>query len=119
MKNYYFKMLRTYETFIQVEAETPEEAIKEFEKLGETIYDIELEQTCITDESLTIREGWEGVETPINENPFFKFDKADEIVSLLKKLDVDGETMEYILKKVGMEDQMANQLVNNKTTNNE
>jgi hypothetical protein len=28
-------------------------------------------------------------------------------------MEVDGETMEYILRQVGMEDQMANQLVNN------
>ena len=33
------------------------------------------------------------------------------IIKLLNEMDVDGETMEYILRKVGMEDQMANQLV--------
>jgi hypothetical protein len=33
----------------------------------------------------------------------------DQVVSLLQ--DVDGETMQYILEKVGMEDQMLRQLM--------
>jgi len=33
----------------------------------------------------------------------------DQVVSLLH--DVDGETMQYILEKVGMEDQMLRQLM--------
>jgi len=45
---------------------------------------------------------------------FNKFDKADEIVAMLKSIDVDGETMEYIIRQVGMDDQMARQLVYNK-----
>jgi hypothetical protein len=36
---------------------------------------------------------------------------ADMIVEQLKTMDVDGETMQYILNKVGMEDQMHRQLV--------
>jgi hypothetical protein len=34
-----------------------------------------------------------------------------DIIEELKKIDVDGETMQYILKKTGMEDQMLRQLV--------
>jgi hypothetical protein len=40
--------------------------------------------------------------------------RVEQIIQTLKDLDVDGETMEYILKSVGMDDQMANQLVHNK-----
>ena len=34
-----------------------------------------------------------------------------DIIEELKKIDVDGETMQYILEKTGMEDQMLRQLV--------
>ena len=30
---------------------------------------------------------------------------------MLRDIDVDGETMQYILQKVGMEDQMLKQLI--------
>jgi len=40
--------------------------------------------------------------------------RVEQIIQTLKDLDVDGETMEYIIKSVGMDDQMANQLVYNK-----
>ena len=36
---------------------------------------------------------------------------AEEIVSMLRHMSVDGETMEYIIKSVGMEDQMLRQLM--------
>ncbi len=35
---------------------------------------------------------------------------VEEIVSMLKHIDVDGETMEHILKAVGMQEQMLRQL---------
>ena len=34
-----------------------------------------------------------------------------DIISKLKEIDIDGETMQYILKQVGMEEQMHRQLV--------
>ena len=34
-----------------------------------------------------------------------------DIINKLQTIDVDGETMQYILKKVGMEDQMLKQLI--------
>ena len=37
--------------------------------------------------------------------------KVEDIIAELKFLDVDGETMQYILQKVGMEDQMLKQLI--------
>jgi len=40
--------------------------------------------------------------------------RVEEIIQMLNDIDVDGETMEYILRQVGMDDQMANQLVLNK-----
>ena len=36
---------------------------------------------------------------------------VDEVVDILKKADVDGEMMQEILKQVGMEKQMLNQLM--------
>lgn len=36
--------------------------------------------------------------------------KVDEVISALKDIDIDGETMEFILKEVGMEEQMQHQL---------
>ena len=38
-------------------------------------------------------------------------DKVLSVINTLKDIDVDGETMQYILQKVGMEDQMLKQLV--------
>ena len=35
-----------------------------------------------------------------------------DIISKLRIIGVDGETMQYILKSVGMEDQMLSQLMN-------
>ena len=40
-----------------------------------------------------------------------KVQRVHEIITMLKDIDVDGETMQYILKKVGMEDQMLRQLM--------
>ena len=40
----------------------------------------------------------------------------DLVVTLLNSLEVDGETMEYIIRKVGMEEQMMRQLILNSTT---
>ena len=38
-------------------------------------------------------------------------DKVLSVINTLKEIDVDGETMQYILQKVGMEDQMLKQLI--------
>ena len=35
---------------------------------------------------------------------------VEEIISMLRHMEIDGETMEYILDKVGMTDQMLKQL---------
>ena len=35
-----------------------------------------------------------------------------KVIDQLKYMEVDGETMEYIIKKVGLEDQMLKQLIN-------
>lgn len=55
-----------------------------------------------------------GTEPATDSAGFNKFDRADEIVAMLKSIDVDGETMEYIIRQVGMEEQMSRQLVYNK-----
>lgn len=36
---------------------------------------------------------------------------VEEIISMLRHIEVDGETMQYIIQKVGLEDQMLRQLV--------
>lgn len=46
----------------------------------------------------------------------YTYNRVEEIISTLKSLThkgdtVDGETMQYILKEVGMEDQMLRQLI--------
>ena len=38
--------------------------------------------------------------------------KVNMVIQTLKSIDVDGETMEYILHQVGMSDQMKSQLSN-------
>lgn len=42
-------------------------------------------------------------------NPAVKT-KVEMVINTLKEIEVDGETMEYILDEVGMSDQMASQL---------
>jgi len=37
--------------------------------------------------------------------------KTNFVIQFLKEMDVDGETMQYILEQVGMEEQMLRQLV--------
>ena len=37
--------------------------------------------------------------------------KVEDIIAELKFLDVDGETMQYIIESVGLEDQITRQLV--------
>jgi len=49
-------------------------------------------------------------ETPQMESTF-KRDVVMDIIKKLRAIDVDGETMQYILQKVGMEDQMLKQLI--------
>lgn len=36
---------------------------------------------------------------------------ADHVIEFLKGIDVDGETMQYIIDQVGMHDQMLKQLI--------
>lgn len=55
------------------------------------------------------------VTSQMGEGAYIK-DKVDHVISLLKNLtyrgeSVDGETMQYILNKVGMKDQMLRQLM--------
>jgi len=37
--------------------------------------------------------------------------KVQSVIDTLREIYVDGETMQYILKEVGMEDQMLKQLI--------
>lgn len=49
-------------------------------------------------------------ETPQMESTF-KRDVVMDIIKKLRTIEVDGETMQYILEKVGMSDQMLKQLI--------
>ena len=53
------------------------------------------------------------IDHSLSENLPINDSRTEQIIQMLKDIDVDGETMEYILRQVGMEDQMANQLVYN------
>ncbi len=43
-----------------------------------------------------------------------KFVIVQDIINQLKLMEVDGETMQYILEQVGMDDQMHRQLIMSK-----
>ena len=45
-----------------------------------------------------------------------KFEFVKDIIAKLKVIDVDGETMQYIIEQVGMTDQMLRQLIMNNPT---
>jgi hypothetical protein len=76
--------------------------------------------TLVTEEGRTLVINWNDAgffksyevifETPIMED-VFKFNVVKEVIAKLQAIDVDGETMQYILKRVGMEDQMLKQLI--------
>jgi hypothetical protein len=82
------------------------------------VYDTN-ETTITTEDGRTLIITWEDnyyksyrviYETPLMESSF-KRDVVKEIIKKLQTIDVDGETMQYILEKVGMEDQMLKQLI--------
>jgi len=82
------------------------------------VYDTN-ETTITTEDGRTLVITWEDnyyksyrviYETPLMESSF-KRDVVKEIIKKLQTIDVDGETMQYILEKVGMEDQMTRQLM--------
>ena len=83
------------------------------------VYDTN-ETTITTECGRTVIINWEDnyfksyhviYETPQMESTF-KRDVVMDIIKKLRAIDVDGETMQYILEKVGMEDQMLKQLIN-------
>ena len=53
MANFTFIMTRTYETVIEIEAETYNEAYNQFSE--KNVYEIELEQCCVVEETLTTK----------------------------------------------------------------
>ena len=40
-----------------------------------------------------------------------KMTAIDNAIQILKRIDIDGETMQYIIEKLGMNDQMLRQLI--------
>jgi hypothetical protein len=43
---------------------------------------------------------------------------VENIIDMLKHMDIDGETMQYILEEVGMEEQMLKQLITTRFKDN-
>jgi len=82
-----------------------------------TCFDIDT-TTLVTEDGRTLIITWNPLgffkdyqvlfETPLMES---HPGMAEEIVSMLRHMKVDGETMQYILQSVGMEDQMLRQLM--------
>ena len=81
------------------------------------VYDIH-ETTITTECGRTLVITWEG-------NKYFKSYKViyetaqmeqhaanvNRVINILREIEVDGETMQYIIQKVGLEDQMFRQLL--------
>ena len=40
-----------------------------------------------------------------------KMTAINDAIQILKRIDIDGETMQYIIEKLGMNDQMLRQLI--------
>ena len=53
------------------------------------------------------------IDHSLSENLPINDSRTEQIIQMLKDIDVDGETMEYILEKVAMTNQMLRQLVMN------
>lgn len=60
-KNYEFVMTRTYETTIGIMAENEKEATDIYNKLGDSIYEIELDQCNVISEDVVLKEQEEEV----------------------------------------------------------
>lgn len=61
-------------------------------------------------------QGYQVIEKPTSITAQMKqshttLNKVDDVIEILRSIEVDGETMQYILNKVGMEEQMLRQLV--------
>lgn len=94
--------------------------IREFEvNFADVINDYDTLVTTITTEcgrTLVItwdEKGYFKSYKVIYETPLMEYHPGmvEEIISMLRHIDIDGETMEYIIKKVGLEDQMTRQLM--------
>ena len=46
----------------------------------------------------------------MNQSQLSKEEKLSTIIELCNDIEIDGETMEYVLRAIGMEDQMLRQL---------
>ena len=83
------------------------------------VYDVD-ETTITTQDGRTVIIHWysDGTfmsykvifETPLMEDAF-KFNEVKDVIAKLQAIQVDGETMQYIIEKVGMSDQMLRQLM--------
>lgn len=62
------------------------------------------------DEENVTRETLEKIPTSLC-NDKYKYGVVDYVIAKLNEIDVDGETMQYIIEQVGMTDQMLRQLI--------
>jgi hypothetical protein len=112
------KLFRDVDYFI---TEASNSTQREFElDFADVIEVYDTNETTITTEcGRTIVITWEDnyfksyhviYETPQMESTF-KRDVVMDIIKKLRTIEVDGETMQYIIEKVGMTDQMLRQLI--------
>ena len=47
----------------------------------------------------------------MNQSQLSKEEKLSTIIELCNDIEIDGETMEYVLRAIGMEEQMLRQLI--------
>jgi hypothetical protein len=47
----------------------------------------------------------------MNQSQLSKEEKLSTIIELCNDIEIDGETMEYVLRSIGMEEQMLRQLI--------
>lgn len=91
-------------------------SVGEFDTILLGTNDIELaldleDGICVEDNWYGIFKEPEAYAPPKPYNPPQDNEAIKDIIARLKELNVDGETMEYIIKEVGMTDQMLRQLV--------
>jgi hypothetical protein len=76
MKTYKIEMLRTYSTYFDIQANNIDEALEKFEKLGDFIYEEELDQNCVIDDELRVTD---------EQGDTYRVEQKPDIYKLVKK----------------------------------
>lgn len=98
------KVIDAFETILTGLGYHPD-AIKEWIVDRAEEYKKEVAQSENNEWDVTLQDGLED-----ERDYFWEENKTNEVISILTKMEVDGDTMQYILEEVGMDEQMAIQL---------